>query len=298
MVVFVFIILACVLLLFSSVFFIVSYFSCKTLHVDGNYNHMNIITGTRTVSSENKNLTIIICNYMRPHNIRHTLKEFSQTLPAIVTEIIISHGNPLTYEKFTIAREDIAIKNIKQYANNKLYGGTQRFFSAKYASNKYILFLDDDHIPDASFILTLYKAVQEDKNQIYGPYIRSCSSRGYYNLSKSQRQYYNMIITPILMTSKEVVLSYLNNFFKYKTFLASTHGNAEDLSFNHNFITMYRKKPVAIEGKYRALDEQTVSYRGKKCHLRQRQTFCKLYMSTKSTKMPFMSQFSSNLKSM
>ena len=239
-------------------------------------------------------MTIIISNYARPHNIKQILKEVSDQSPKFVDEIIISHGDPLTYESFNIASESITIKNIKQYANNKLYGCAQHWFSARYASNEYILFLDDDHIPDASFILTLFKAVQGDKNQIYGPYTRSCTRKGYHGIFGKQNTNYNMVITPILMTSKEVVLSFLDNIYKYENFLASTHGNAEDLSFNHNFITTFKKNPVYLGGKYRTLDEKTGSYRGKICHWKQRQTFCKLYMSNTDTKLPLISQLISN----
>tara|TARA_B100000902_G_C27287589_1_gene905301 strand:- start:9 stop:749 length:741 start_codon:yes stop_codon:yes gene_type:complete len=228
----------------------------------------NCLIYRENYENEEKDITVVICNYARPDNVEKIIKELINN--SYIDEIIVTHGKAETYRDFEGA------KNIKNYEINSKYGGTQRFFAALESSNEKIIFLDDDHIPSESLIMDMRKLSNEDPDQIYGPYKRRCLKTGYsYNSTKDN---YNVILTGLVMTSKNVVNSYMKNFDKYSETLEKTHGNGEDLTFNHSFIDNYGKKPYYIEGaKYEVLDDQSESYSGRPDHKEKRDFICKKF---------------------
>ena len=211
------------------------------------------------------NFTIVICNYNRPWNFDKLLPHLLKYCPN--SEIIVSHGDPKTYTEFK------NVKNIKEFDNT--YGATSRFFSDLNAKNDMILFLDDDILPSTELITKLLKYQKDNPISICGKNKRWCNKYGYY-FKKNNNLDFNIILTPVLMTNKKIVKNFNLNFHKYKKFLKKYKGNGEDLSFNHNFITNYKKNPIYIEGDNILLDD-TNGYSYKKNHLQVRNDFCKLY---------------------
>ena len=137
--------------------------------------------------------------------------------------------------------------------------------------------IDDDVVPSQRLVRSLRDAVMRDGNNIYGPLIRLCNTHGYFMKQKSMNTDYNIVLTPIMMTSKEFVADYVRNFVLYKSFLAQTHGNGEDLSINHFLKYKYGNRPTQILGKFEYLDTITNSYSLKPLHKKQRALFCKIY---------------------
>ena len=217
-------------------------------------------------------VSVIIINYKRPHNVREQLKCISK-YPEI-DEIIVTHGNREKYEEFP------NVKNIQNFEDK--YGATERFFAADKAKNDILLFLDDDHIPSRKLVQDLLNHMIDDPYMIYGPYSRSCNNRNGYKLSYGKyidfmrRNYkHDTVITPILMTHKKVNDIFLQNFYKeYAEILEKTHGNGEDICFNHCFRKFFKKTPTVVNGKYRTLDTKTAAYSGKKLHHQIRNDMC------------------------
>jgi len=214
-------------------------------------------------------ITVVICNYARPGNIVKIIKEISKN--PYIGEIIVTHGKPETYREFEGA------KNIQNYEINSKYGGAQRFFAALESSNDKIFFLDDDFIPSGSLILEMRNLSNEDPDQIYGSYKRICSrKRGYKH--KASPQSYNIVLTGLAMTSKNVVKTFMKDFPKYSETLEKTHGNGEDILFNRSFIDNYGKKPYYIKGaKYKELPNQAESYGSRPDHKKLRNKICREY---------------------
>jgi len=216
-----------------------------------------------------KDITVVICNYARPGNIVEIIKEISKN--PYIGEIIVTHGKPETYREFEGA------KNIQNYEINSKYGGAQRFFAALESSNDKIFFLDDDFIPSGSLILEMRNLSNEDPDQIYGPYKRICSRKRGYKY-KSSPQSYNIVLTGLAMTSKNVVKTFMKDFPKYSETLEKTHGNGEDILFNRSFIDNYGKKPYYIKGaKFKKLPNQAESYGSKPDHKKLRNKICREY---------------------
>ena len=62
---------------------------------------------------------------------------------------------------------------------------------------------------------------------------------------------YNFILSNIILTSKSVVQNVFNKMKsnnKLYKLVIKQRGNCEDLLFNHEFIKLYKKKPVFVNG--------------------------------------------------
>ena len=214
-----------------------------------------------------KDVTVVIVNYARPDNVQEIIQSITKN--PCIDEIIVIHANKKTYRDFE------GVINMVDFEDK--YGAANRFFAALKSSNQKILFLDDDHIPSDSLILDLQKLSNKDSDQIYGVYKRQCSKTGY-NMAPTEDNF-NIILTPILMTSKNVVTLYMKNFDNYSDVLEKNHGNGEDITFNHFLIKRFNKKPHFIQNaKFRVLEDHTTnSYSGKPNHKKQRDAICKKY---------------------
>ena len=214
-------------------------------------------------------ISVVMCNHARPYNLEEIipiLKGYKN-----VDDIIITHSTPSTFKKFK------GCLNLTNF--NEKYGATERFFAATKARNKYILFIDDDHLPSENLVRGLLHAIKKDPLGIYGPYRRLCNDNGYYldlPISSDGNNHYNVILTCILMTSNEVLNNYLSNFYKYSNILEKTKGNGEDITFNIDFIKSFNKSPKFIDGEYKTLDTKTQAYSEKPGHLIQRNKICKI----------------------
>jgi len=217
--------------------------------------------------TDNKsNITVIISNYSRPHNLEKTipvLKKYKN-----IDEIIISHGNPKTYKEFE------GCKNVKNYEKNDLYGCTQRWFAYENSKNEYIMLLDDDLLPDEKLVNDMFKNLKEDPINLYGPMSRKCTKKGYEFFGFDK---HNIILTGLSMTSKKLISSYIQNFNNYKDHLEETHGNGEDLSFNHNLKKVYNKVGKVVKGNHKTLDFETDAYSLNPNHNSLRHKFCKKF---------------------
>lgn len=212
-----------------------------------------------------KNTSVIIINYARPYNLVKLIPELKKI--SSIKEIIVLHCNSKTYIDFA------GVVNLKNFEDK--YGGTERFLVTYKATYKNILFIDDDIVPSPELVETLQNNLLNDRKNLYGPFKRLCNKSGYFMNTKTTE--YNIVLTPIMMTSKEIVMDYVANFYLYKDFLEKTHGNGEDLSINHFLKYKYYKEPKHVDGKYYYLDNKTASYSSKLQHNIQRQDFCKTY---------------------
>ena len=216
-----------------------------------------------------KNTTVVICNYARPDNIPKIIQHISKN--PYIDEIIVTHGEEKTYRDFEGA------VNIPNYEVNSKYGGAQRFFAALESSNEKIIFLDDDLLPSHTLIQDMINLSNKDPDQIYGPHRRLCSDKGYGGPTEGNN--YHIILTGTAMTSKNVVKAYMKNFYKYSELLENTHGNGEDITFNHSFITTFKKKPHYIQGELddKTLKDNTKAYSSLPNHTLIRESICRTF---------------------
>ena len=219
---------------------------------------------TRNIFKNIQNVTVVICNYDRPYNVETIINKL-KTYPYI-NQIVIVHGKKDTFKKFE------GCVNLYNENTHK-YGAAERFFSVQHIKNNWTLFIDDDHLPSVSLIKSLCENMAYDEMNIYGPFPRSCTNYGYFYFYFLN---YNTILTPILMTNKKIITSYLENFDKYKDSLIKHKGNGEDLSFNHHFRNYYNKHPVFVYGSYELLPEgDGFTYSKQQNHWSIRSNICK-----------------------
>lgn len=218
-----------------------------------------------------KQISVIILNYKRPHNLTTSLPHLVKH--PLISEILIFHGEPnhLTFQQHS------KVKHYKDYTNNTSFGGARRFFHTNKCKNDIVLFLDDDTLPSNHLVNNLYKTtiLNYYKNTFYGSIQRNCTKTGYGGNSLN----YNSILTPILMVKKSVVHTYMKDpkgFPKYKKWLNQHKGNGEDLSLNKFIKDKYNQTPVYVEGKYKELDISN-GYHNNSTHSSVRERFCKLY---------------------
>lgn len=216
-------------------------------------------------------VTVVVCNYKRPHNLEKSLPILAE-YPEI-TEIIVSHNLKENYREFSFPK----VKNVTNYRLNEQFGSTSRYFAAVSALSPWILFLDDDHLPSRALIQDLMRKMEENPVGLYGPYTRLCNERGYFQLLLWLRGGYNAVLTPILMTSKQILDRFLQNFHRYAPFLEQTKGNGEDLAFNHHLMQEFGIQAEQVKGSFETLDEDTGSYRGRASHYKVRNRFCRKF---------------------
>ena len=228
-------------------------------------------------SLNNIKCSVFILNYNRPHNIYKQI-EFLRDNPYI-NEIIISNGHPEHAIKLSDIENNSKIIIKDDFENNQKLYAARRWLSITSCKNEYILNLDDDIIPSNDLIVELLYKVHKKPMNIYGPMKRMCDTNGY-DL-KSEK--YNTIITPILMTSKKILVEYLENGFNnYIDWLKKYKGNCEDLALNM-YLNSKNISPVFVDGKYTHLDNKN-GYSSLDDHQSVRGEFCKLYNKDKVEK--------------
>ncbi len=214
-------------------------------------------------------ISVIILSYNRVHNLHKSIPIISTYKN--IDEIIILHGNEDNYEELKYPK----VKNYKDYKNNEIYGASRRFFGIKYVRNKYVMLLDDDILPDETFINTSLEKAQK-KYTIFGKYTRLCTNEKYENNSND----FNIILTGLSIFDKQIIEQYMEHpdgFKKYKEWFIKYKGNCEDIALN-----LFVKKIIGIspeyvkEGSYKELDISN-GYSSDSNHYKIRNNFCKLY---------------------
>lgn len=217
----------------------------------------------------NKKISVVILNYKRPYNVLKQIETIHDY--DVIDEIIMCNGdrnNLVNYNSQKYCK-------IKEVFHNNLIGSCIRWFAALNCVNEYILFLDDDVLPTENSVNNLTNRIVEDPINIYGPIRRNCSKSGYHTNVFYRIFKYNMILTPILMTSKKVIYNFHSHIHKYEKLMIKNKGNCEDLLFNYIFIKTYGKRPTYVHTQYTELDTTSHSYSGNIDHYKVRTNFCK-----------------------
>jgi GR25 family glycosyltransferase involved in LPS biosynthesis len=218
--------------------------------------------------TKNKKCSVYILNYNRPHNVYKQINALINN--KYVDEIIVSNGDPNNTVKYTHDK----VKIVDDFINNsKLYAARRWIGILNECSNEYVLNLDDDLIPSNGLIEKLMYKIQKNPYNIYGPFKRLCTDKGYKIQTENE---YNTIITGLIITSKKLIQDYMNIYFdnniewfkKYK-------GNCEDLAVNM-FLLQNEIKPKFVDGDYTELDTSN-GYSSKSNHMTVRNDFCKIF---------------------
>lgn len=150
------------------------------------------------------NITVVILNWLRPNNIYHKI------LPELVkckdvTEIIISHGREDTY--FKSPKCNVRIIDRKDFIKNKTFGLSLRFIASLSATNRHILFLDDDIIPLKNTISNLKKYYLKNYPCLVGKFGRKIGSNLQYDYRELEGEYLRcpIILTSLLLIPKELI---------------------------------------------------------------------------------------------
>ena len=219
---------------------------------------------------------IVLLNYNRPHNLSKSLPIL--TSYNMVDQIVVSHGHPdFTDTSFQHQK----VVHVRDYQNNKLYGGGRRVHNVQHAKTDFVLFLDDDFIPSECIIAEMYNTLLE-KDTLVGPIARTCNSSGY-NMNIIQRlitgHRQNVVLIGLSMCRKSLVKEYLDKGFpEYESWLIEHHGNCEDLAFNA-FLAKKGTKPFILNNSsYEELD-RSEGYSALSDHMKIRSDFCKLHFA-------------------
>jgi hypothetical protein len=216
-------------------------------------------------------ISVLILSYNRPHNLEKSLPILNKY--KLIDEIIVLHGHPKYYTNLKYDK----VKNIKDYENNKIYGGARRWMGMQYLKNDIIMILDDDLYPSEKLVTDSYNLLMKNynKNTIYGNFNRGCNQNGYF--IKVTDKNYDSILTGQVMCKKKIIEDYMRNYFhKHEKWLIDNHGNCEDLGLNFFIRNFYKEKPVYVKGKIIELD-RTKGYSFEPEHYKIRSNFCKKY---------------------
>ena len=220
--------------------------------------------------SNNNKLSVLILSYKRPHNLSKSIPQLLKFEE--VDEIIVLHGS----KEFKKDYNHPKVKNINDWNDNDKIYTLRKFKNSSLCKNDMVLLLDDDLYPSKDLLNNMIKDFNNDKNNIYGPTKRLCKEK--YTVNPPNQ--YNYILTNIILTSKNVVQNVFNKMKsnnKLYKLVIKQRGNCEDLLFNHEFIKLYKKKPVFVNGSVKNLDSSNgFSTTKNNGHLDMRNNFCKL----------------------
>lgn len=231
------------------------------------YNINHKFTNINNFINQNGNITTIILNYNRPHNIQKLVNKLKNI--NYIDEIIISHGKEDTE---IIIKDDIVINETT--LRNKYYSAT-RFELASKAKNNIILFLDDDLSPSNRLIENILYQMNKDgfewNQNLYGPFNRICNNK----YSSFTFFSYNTILTKLAIISKDRAIKVwdkIKNGPDFET-LMENKGNGEDLLFS-KYVDMFNGNNVYINGPVFDLDGSK-GYSSNSNHYKVRTNLCK-----------------------
>lgn len=216
---------------------------------------------------ENSNITIVLLNYKRPHNIKYSVPILHSYKH--VAEIIIING----LSKYRV--EFPHLQKVTQYKDsdftNDTIGGAIRFFAP--CNYDYIVFLDDDHLPSEEYIDKGIHMLKKNPTGLFGNSSRTCAEKYIMRPKKD----YNMILTQCMFVHRDTLKTILSKFESYRELLISTRGNGEDIVFNHIYRKIFKKIPILIKPTSKQmiyLDSKSNSYSGLKNHKSTRNKIC------------------------
>lgn len=227
--------------------------------------------------TNNPQITILLLNYKRPHNTR-TLLPYLIAMDE-VGQIIVSNGAP----EWRVEWDHPKITIWNDYANNSEYGAARRFITPiSIMEYPYILSLDDDLLPSHTLVKYLLELVIKEPKGIYGPYGRICNKNGYWIRNHNDA---NIVLTGLAIMGREVIANFQNHWLDWRDYLRDTHGNGEDIIFNHVFKKTWNKNPIWVNAhlthrkphgmEYMSLDGSN-GYSSLGSHFYQRNRLCKL----------------------
>ena len=130
---------------------------------------------------------------------------------------------------------------------SKEYSSFVRYLYVSKCRNENILFLDNKIIPSQRLILKILYRYKNDPLNYYGVMKRSCSSSGYHTISL----YNNIIISPIIFSSKEVFEKTWEEMLQDKQKMSND--NLDDILFQYHFEKIFGKQPILVRGKFKNL---------------------------------------------
>ena len=232
-------------------------------------NYSNATRNKKKAESKNQakpTVTVILLNYKRDKNTRQIVKQLEKYNE--INRIVVLNG-----------KEDQAVReggNITEYIddfeNNEKYGGARRFLFNDLKTD-YIVFLDDDIMPNEGSVSKLVKTVQK-KDGISGGFPRICNKvDGYKTKYKGKPDSVLIGFSAVSLSTLKKYQEVFNN--KYAAFLEKTHGNCEDLTFL-TYIRDDLGEAVTFvpEAKFKELDNSN-GYSSNKDHYKVRDRFCK-----------------------
>ena len=134
------------------------------------------------------------------------------------------------------------------------YSSFIRFLYVPKCKNDTILLLNNDIIPSERLIQKLLYRYKNDMINYYGVFQRSCNSSGYKTISL----YNNIILSPILLTSKEILERTWEDMIQEKEHMIDE--NMEDILFQYYFEKIYGKQPILVRGKYKRLSSSLKNF--------------------------------------
>lgn len=227
-----------------------------------------------TQFTQNINITAIVLNYNRPHNIPKLVEKLKNI--KFINEIIISHGKKET----TILIDDPIVVNETEVGNK--YFSANRFEIANLAKNDFIMFIDDDIYPSISWMNKVISKINNDGltswQNLYSPYPRKCDNSLYKfsNLGMN----YNIVLTKLAIIRKDRAVRIWNKIkeTKYLDTLLKNKGNGEDIVLS-TFVRLFGGENIYVSGKIYQLDGDN-GYSSMDTHYLKRDDLCNdLYKS-------------------
>lgn len=228
----------------------------------------SIINQNFTKFTRNINITAIVLNYNRPHNIPKLVEKLKNI--KVINEIIISHGKKET----TILIDDPIVVNETEVGNK--YFSANRFEIADMAKNDYIMFIDDDIYPSNRWVNKVIRKINNDGltswQNLYSPYPRICNNSIYKFSSMGLN--YNIVLTKLAIIRKDRAVRIWNKMkeTKYLDILLENKGNGEDIVFS-TFVRLFGGKNIHVSGKIYELDGDN-GYSSMDTHYLKRDNLC------------------------
>ena len=160
--------------------------------------------------------------------------------------IVIYSGEPISFKHSKV-------RFFKDELINE-YSSFIRYLYIKKCKNNTILLLNNNIIPSERLILKLLYRYKNDRINYYGVFQGSCNSSGYQTISI----YNNIIQSPILLTSKEVLERTWEDMVEEKEYM--TDKNIDDILFQYSFEKIYGKQPILVRGKYKNLSSSLKTF--------------------------------------
>ena len=231
-----------------------------------------------------KCISVVILNWLRPDNIKHLiLPELSES--PLIGEIIISHGREDT--QFRCYSNKISIRHRDDVYNNKKYGLALRFHAAAEAQYPIIVFIDDDQIVYPVTLLNMIRVYQQNFPCLVGRDGRMVNKDLTYNslpLGKDKLSA-PIALTSLLLVSKELCFKFLDRMtpiIEYVSTNSNPLWNGEDIFISILSLIDYQKWPIIVNNhkyfpvkKLRRPEDLLVAISGLKTHIPYRSVLIK-----------------------